>query len=467
MSDGANDANDANGANGANRGSASSPAAPTSGGAPQDLARLVRELLAQRDRPRMETHKFWRTQPVVPYDEAAAAEQGPLRVQTVAEVPQQPQKLPDGFEWCTVDVTLDAHLAELYTLLYENYIEDDDEQFRFKYPAPFLRWALTPPGWNAQFYVGIRASQSHKLVAFISGVPATLAVRAQSLQTVEINFLCVHKQLRAKRLAPVMIKEVTRRVNLTGVWQALFTAGTVVPTPFTTTQYYHRVLSWSKLYEVGFAHLPADSTPAQQVAQCALPAKPSLRGWRAMRADDAERVGALLAVYLAKFAVHPRFAMDELVHWLVPRDAASPVRSFVVETDGEISDFASFYGLESSVLGNAQHSSIRVAYAFYYATTAADLRARLVPLFSALLVEAKSCGYDVLNALTVMDNPLVFKPLNFKPGDGFLNYNLFNWRTPPVNGGVEAARALAAEGADADAVARELAKEPRVGVVLL
>jgi len=36
---------------------------------------------------------------------------------------------------------------------------------------------------------------------------------------VEINFLCVHKKLRSKRLAPVLIKEITRRVNLKGIWQ--------------------------------------------------------------------------------------------------------------------------------------------------------------------------------------------------------------------------------------------------------
>lgn len=40
-----------------------------------------------------------------------------------------------------------------------------------------------------------------------------------SIKTVEINFLCVHKKLRAKRLAPVLIKEITRRVNRMGVWQ--------------------------------------------------------------------------------------------------------------------------------------------------------------------------------------------------------------------------------------------------------
>lgn len=39
---------------------------------------------------------------------------------------------------------------------------------------------------------------------------------------VEINFLCVHKKLRAKRLAPVLIREITRRVNLTGIFQVNF-----------------------------------------------------------------------------------------------------------------------------------------------------------------------------------------------------------------------------------------------------
>jgi hypothetical protein len=47
---------------------------------------------------------------------------------------------------------------------------------------------------------------SKKLVAFITGVPARLRVRGSALAMVEINFLCVHKKLRHKRLAPVLIK---------------------------------------------------------------------------------------------------------------------------------------------------------------------------------------------------------------------------------------------------------------------
>ena len=48
---------------------------------------------------------------------------------------------------------------------------------------------------------------------------------------VEINFLCVHKKLRSKRVAPVLIREVTRRVNCRGIFQAVYTAGVVLPKP--------------------------------------------------------------------------------------------------------------------------------------------------------------------------------------------------------------------------------------------
>ena len=51
---------------------------------------------------------------------------------------------------------------------------------------------------------------------------------------VEINFLCVHKKLRSKRMAPVLIKEITRRVNMEGIFQAVYTAGVVLPTPVGT-----------------------------------------------------------------------------------------------------------------------------------------------------------------------------------------------------------------------------------------
>lgn len=81
----------------------------------------------------------------------------------------------------------------------------------------------------------------------------------------EVNYLCVHKKLRTKRLAPVLIKEITRRVNLTNVWQAVYTAGVVIPKPITTACYYHRSLNTKKLVEVGFNSLPQGMPMARYV----------------------------------------------------------------------------------------------------------------------------------------------------------------------------------------------------------
>lgn len=69
----------------------------------------------------------------------------------------------------------------------------------------------------------------------------------------EINFLCVHKKLRSKRMAPVLIKEITRRVNLEGIFQAVYTAGVVLPKPVGTCRcvfYLHFVAAYGILLTV-------------------------------------------------------------------------------------------------------------------------------------------------------------------------------------------------------------------------
>ena len=49
--------------------------------------------------------------------------------------------------------------------------------------------------------------------------------------------------------------QVTRRVNLTGIWQACYTAGVVLPKPITVCRYWHRSLNPKKLIDVDFSRL--------------------------------------------------------------------------------------------------------------------------------------------------------------------------------------------------------------------
>ena len=46
--------------------------------------------------------------------------------------------------------------------------------------------------------------------------------------------------------------------------------------------------------------------------------------------------------------------------------------------------------------------------------------------------------FDVMNAITHLDNPLFLEKQKFGPGDGQLHYYLFNYRTAPIAGGVDA-----------------------------
>lgn len=136
-------------------------------------------------------------------------------------------------------------------------MEDDDNMFRFDYSVEFLQWALNMKNFHKEWIFGVRGGKKNKLYGFISGIPIHVNVRGKDILMAEINFLCVHRSLRTKRLAPVLIKEVTRRVNLHNIWQALYTAGIVIPKPISKTTYWHRSLNPKKLLDVGFSSLPA------------------------------------------------------------------------------------------------------------------------------------------------------------------------------------------------------------------
>lgn len=88
---------------------------------------------------------------------------------------------------------------------------------------------------------------------------------------VEVNFLCVHKKLRAKRLAPVLIKEITRRVHVTGNFQAVYTAGLKLPGQIASCRYFHRSLNPKKLVETGFSHVGRNNTLARMIQNLKLP----------------------------------------------------------------------------------------------------------------------------------------------------------------------------------------------------
>ena len=373
-----------------------------------DVSQLLTGLsLNNKNQKDMASYKFWQTQPVPRFDEkpeeTAAQPDGPIKEVIPELVPKDPAPLPEGYEWVLLDLNDEEELKEVYNLLTHHYVEDDSAMFRFNYSKPFLDWALKSPGWKQDWHVGVRAKGAKRvLVATIFGIPTKLRVRKNIIDVVEINFLCIHKRLRSKRLTPVMIKEVTRRVHLQGIYQAIYTGGVVLPTPVGSCRYYHRSLDWLKLYEVGFSPLPPHSTKDRMITRNKLASTTSTKGWRPMQAKDTDSVLDLLGRYLKRMDLAQELTREEIEHWFLDGTSSSEDRvvwAFVVEDEqNKITDFSSFYSLESSVLGDASklHEKIRAAYGFYYASEVAfqdgekGLKERLQEIMTDTLIEAKN-----------------------------------------------------------------------------
>lgn len=60
-------------------------------------------------------------------------------------------------------------------------------------------------------------------------------------------------------------------------------------------------------------------------------------------------------------------------------------------------------------------------------------RHSLKDLMGDALILAKKEGADVFNALDLMENESFLKELKFGPGDGHLQYYLYNWGCPQMD----------------------------------
>lgn len=97
--------------------------------------------------------------------------------------------------------------------------------------------------------------------------------------------------------------------------------------------------------------------------------------------------------------------------------------------DGVITDFCSFYHLPSTVIGNPLHNKLNAIYSYYNVANSLQF----VDLMKDMLILARNKGADVVNAVDVMENGSIFESLKFGPGDGFLQYYLYNWKCPEMN----------------------------------
>ena len=112
----------------------------------------------------------------------------------------------------------------------------------------------------------------------------------------------------------MLIKEVTRQVHLKGIFQAIYTAGVVIPTPVSTCQYHHRLLNISKLLDTRFCYVPRSMTLARMMRVNRLPETTSIPGLREMEEKDIVKVTQLFSRYMKRFGMAPVYSVEEARH---------------------------------------------------------------------------------------------------------------------------------------------------------
>jgi glycylpeptide N-tetradecanoyltransferase len=373
-----------------------------------------------------ELHKFWSEQPILRPDDDSAFDGYIDPKIPVTAPPETPVSLPAGFTWSVIDITDDAQLQEVYNFLAAFYVQDDEGRLRFLLSAPLLQWALTPPGGIPDWIIGVRA-RTGALAGFISAVPVQIRLNTDIQPWAAVNFLCVHRKLRTKNMASVLIAEIARRVRQSHIYRAVFSGKGVPSRPICDSLFHQRPLNLKRVSDSGFYPIdPKRSSVAQK--RFALPQL--VHGnCRPMTPDDIPAVTELFRETSTNFDFDIDFNETFVGHQLLPRKDV--LYSYVIPGPAGPQAFFSFYIMNwKNIEPTATtRSELRVAYLWYSAVRGCDLGTVVGDLLHKAVSDAHA---DLATALGVAGGRDALIANRFEAGMTPLHFYSYNYAVPKI-----------------------------------
>ena len=375
----------------------------------------------------MDSHTFWKTQPVVETTIIPESEFGPVETPTIDQIKTDSYGLPPGFEFHTLDLDNEEELNKVQKFLNVNYLESDDENMRFAYSKECIKWITQCPSHYPELFICVRTTNNKSIIATIFGIPVNAKIYDKIIPQIEINLLCVNKKFRNKRLAPVMIKEVTRRTNLRGIFQAVYTAGLDLPNKLATIQYMHRVINVKKMSSIGFFSIVENKISIyEKLYKIKIPKLEPGYIIRSIKLSDVDSCLSKLNTSLAKYKLTHVFDKESFTHYFMSKP--NVVYTQVIEKDGLITDMISFYIIDNVIGNNSDYSGYKAGYLYYYFNSSLELS----KLINIGLWYGKEAGVDVFNILKMFDLQSIIADCKFVQGTGTLNYYLYNYKCNPL-----------------------------------
>ena len=385
--------------------------------------------------------KFWGTQPVPQFNKPLNIEFGPILKDTnIENIPKEPYTLPEGFEWKDINLNQTNDVDKLYEFLKSNYINDESHLFGSDYSKDFLKWFLSPPGMYDDWIISVvkedKIKNKKKIIGFISAIPTKLSINNNEIKMAKVCFLCVKKEFRNKRLTPVLIKEITRRINSKNIWQGIYKTFAYLPKAFTKSQYHYRVINLKKLLDVQYTYLPNKMSLGNAIKKYELPDEPKISGFRKMEKKDLEQIYNLILLRNKKYKIYEILDKSEVEHWLLPRN--NIVYTYVLEDEEhKITDFCSFYTIQRTILNQnkisensvSKYKKIIFAYELINLNTSISMK----ELLRSAVILAKQNGFDAYHCIDYKENSDNFKELLFMEKIGKMKYYLYNFVIPETS----------------------------------
>ena len=364
----------------------------------------------------MENHKFWNTQPIFTNNDNTIVENVDIN-----NIKKDPIKLVDKYHWYNIDLDNENDLNELYSFLLDYYVNNINAVYRFNYSKETFKWFLKPKTFFPDLILGVKFN--NKLVSTIIGIPQTVRILDKIIKVVQINFLCVHPNIRNKRLAPVLIKEITRRSNLHNIDVAYFTAHLDLPNKVVSTYYWQRPINVEKIFDLD---LLQPDFPGQNIKKYYKIDDCFTINISELQKDDCKECCQMFNEFHNKFKISIHFDEEHFESHFMPKK--NVISSWVVKQDNKITDFISFFDIPSKVSNSTKYNEWRAAYCYYYFNT----KTKLEELVQNCLVLLKRNNIDILNSTDLYDNNDFLDKLKFKKSSSELRFFFYNWNCPNV-----------------------------------
>jgi glycylpeptide N-tetradecanoyltransferase len=322
--------------------------------------------------------------------------------------------LPYNIEWLDLDVFKMDNTNEIFSFLGVNYIEDSESMFRFHYIHEFLALALKAPGWSPFLSIALRYKRGKKFIALITSIPKEIIINKNLLCTPDINFLCLSKKIRNKRFVEIVIEEIKRRLNLTGITKAVYTTGLNLPQSMFSCNYYHYPINSHKLITLGFL----DKVNRKKYI---------LIKQKKNRLFKKGNDYTLIRKKNVMFKIYRYFKTIDFLYWFRTLPGVIyfiNLNELNCTFDQEI---FTFYSLPSKCITNQKNIFLYGIYSFY--KTGVFLND---DMFLVMIEIIKKVGFDIINILECEKNKKKLLKINFKKGTGRLNYHIFNYKNQQI-----------------------------------